>query len=72
MAKAPPEMLYTSLQEPLPDWTDIATLSTTVAEFGLQLPAHLVDEVGGNGCRCAGTRIVRHFAEGPSDTLMAG
>ena len=39
------DMLYTSLQEPLLDWTDIATLRTKVAELGLRLPAKLVDEV---------------------------
>lgn len=36
------------------------------------MPAQLVDEVEGDGRRRAGNRIVRHFAEGPSDTLMAG
>jgi hypothetical protein len=29
------DMLYTSLQEPLLDWTDIATLRAKVAELGL-------------------------------------
>jgi hypothetical protein len=54
------DMLYTSLQEPLLDWTDIATLRTKVAELGLRLPAQLVDEVEGDGRRRAGNRIVRH------------
>ena len=66
------DMLYTSLQEPLLDWTDIATLRSKVAELGLRLPAQLVDEVERDGRRRAGNRIVRHFAEGPSDTLMVG
>jgi hypothetical protein len=43
------DMLYTSLQEPLLDWTDIATLRTKVAELGLRLPAKLLDEVEGDG-----------------------
>jgi hypothetical protein len=65
------DMLYTSLQEPLLDWTDIATLRTKVAELGLRLPAQLVDEVEGDGRRRAGNRIVRHLADGPPVTLMA-
>lgn len=65
-------MLYISLQEPLLDWTDIATLRTKVAEFGLQLPAHVVDGVEGDGHRRAGNRIVRHLADGPPITLLAG
>ena len=47
------DMFYTSLQEPLLDWTDIATLRTKVAELGLRLPAKLVDEVEGDGRRRA-------------------
>jgi len=66
------DMLYTSLQEPLLDWTDIATLRTKVAELGLRLPAKLVDEVEGDGRRRAGNRIVRHKVNGPSVTLMLG
>ncbi len=65
-------MLYTSLREPLLDWTDIATLRAKVAELGLQLPAKLVDEVEGDGLRRAGNRIVRHLVDGPPVTLMAG
>ena len=65
-------VLYTSLQEPLLDWTDIATLRTKVAELGLRLPAKLVDEVEGDGRRRAGNRIVRHLADGPPVTLLAG
>ena len=63
------DMLYTSLQEPLLDWTDIATLRSKVAELGLRLPAQLVD---GDGRRRAGNRIVRHLADGPPVTLLAG
>ena len=66
------DMLYTSLQEPLLDWTDIATLRAKVAELGLRLPAQLVDEVEGDGRRRAGNRIVRHLADGPPVTLLAG
>ena len=73
------DMLYTSLQdpllhlqEPLLDWTDIATLRSKVAELGLRLPAQLVDEVEGDGRRRAGNRIVRHLADGPPVTLLAG
>jgi hypothetical protein len=65
------DMLYTSLQEPLLDWTDIATLRTKVAELGLRLPPQLVDEVEGDGRRRAGNRIVRHQADGPPVTLLA-
>ncbi len=65
-------MLYTSLQEPLLDWTDIATLRSKVAELGLRLPAKLVDEVEGDGRRSAGNRIVRHSKDGPPVTLLAG
>jgi hypothetical protein len=66
------DMLYTSLQEPLLDWTDIATLRAKVAELGLRLPAQLVDEVEADGHRSAGNRIVRHLADGPPVTLLAG
>ncbi|MCA3220360.1 MAG: hypothetical protein ING59_17805, partial [Burkholderiales bacterium] len=66
------DMLYTSLQEPLLDWTDIATLRTKVAELGLRLPAQLVDEVEDDGRRRTGNRIIRHLAEGPPVTLLAG
>jgi len=66
------DMLYTSLQEPLLDWTDIATLRAKVAELGLRLPAQLVDEVEGDGRRHAGNCIVRHLADGPPVTLLAG
>jgi hypothetical protein len=66
------DMLYTSLQEPLLDWTDIATLRAKVAELGLRLPAQLVDEVEGDGHRRAGNRIVRHMVDGPAVTLLAG
>ncbi|GIX54427.1 hypothetical protein ACU6VJ_11035 [Sphaerotilus sulfidivorans] len=66
------DMLYTSLQEPLLDWTDIATLRTKVAELGLRLPAQLVDEIERDGLRRAGNRIVRHPVDGPPVTLMAG
>jgi hypothetical protein len=66
------DMLYTSLQEPLLDWTDIATLRTKIAELGLRLPAKLVDEVADDGRRRAGNRIVRHLTDGPPVTLMAG
>ena len=54
------------------DWTDIATLRAKVAELGLRLPAQLVDEVEGDGRRRAGNRIVRHLADGPPVTLLAG
>ena len=43
-----------------------------VAELGLRLPAKLVDEVEGDGRRRAGNRIVRHLADGPPVTLLAG
>jgi len=66
------DMLYTSLQEPRLDWTDIGTLRTKVAKIGLWLPAQLVDEVEGDGRRRAGNRIVRHLADGPAVTLMSG
>jgi hypothetical protein len=66
------DMLYTSLQEPLLDWTDIATLRTKVAELGLRLPAQLVDEVRGDDRRRAGNRIVRHSTDGPPVILLAG
>lgn len=65
------DMLYTSLQEPLLDWTDIATLRTKVGDLGLRLPAQVVDEVEGDGRRRAGNRIVRHSTDGPPVTLMA-
>ncbi len=66
------DTLYTSLQEPFLDWTDVETLRAKVAELGLLLPARLVDEVEGDGRRRAGNRIVRHLADGPPVTLMAG
>jgi hypothetical protein len=66
------DMLYTSLQEPLLDWTDIETLRTKVVELGLHLPSQLIDEVEGDGRRRAGNRIVRHLADGPLVTLMTG
>jgi hypothetical protein len=66
------DMLYTSLQEPLLDWTDTATLRAKVAELGLRLPAQLVDEVEADGHRSAGNRIVRHLADGRPVTLLAG
>ena len=66
------DMLYTSLQEPLLDWTDIATLRAKVAELGLQLPAQMVDEVETDGLRRAGNRIVRHLADGQPMTMLAG
>ena len=66
------DMLYTSLQEPLLDWTDIATLRVKVADLGLQLPTQLLDEVEADGLRRAGNRIVRHTANGPRMTLVAG
>jgi hypothetical protein len=66
------DMLYTSLQEPLLDWTDIATLRAKVAELGFRLPAQLVDEVEADGHRSAGNRIVRHLADGQPVTLLAG
>lgn len=66
------DMLYTSLQEPLLDWTEIATLRVKVADLGLQLPTQLLDEVGADGLRRAGNRIVRHTANGQLMTLVAG
>ena len=66
------DMLYTSLQEPLLDWTDIATLRVKVADLGLQLPTQLLDEVEADGLRRAGNRIVRHTVNGPPMTLLAG
>ncbi|GAP34120.1 hypothetical protein ABXN37_02920 [Piscinibacter sakaiensis] len=66
------DMLYTSLQEPLLDWTDIATLRVKVADLGLQLPTQLLDEVEADGLRRAGNRIVRHTANGQPMTLVAG
>lgn len=66
------DMLYTSLQEPLFDWTDIATLRVKVADLGLQLPTQLLDEVEADGLRRAGNRIVRHTVNGPPMTLVAG
>ena len=66
------DVLYTSLRDPLLDWTDIATLRTKVAALGLRLPAKLVDEVEGDGRRRAGNRVVRHTANGPLTTLVAG
>lgn len=65
------DMLYTSLQEPLLDWTDIATLRVKVADLGLQLPTQLLDEVEADGLRRAGNRIVRHLSDGPPITLLA-
>jgi hypothetical protein len=64
------DMLYMSLQEPLLDWTDIATLRAKVAELSLQLPAQLIDEVESDGLQRAGNRVVRHPANGPPITLM--
>ena len=66
------DMLYTGLQEPLLDWTNIETLRAKVADLRLQLPAQLLDEVEGDGRRRAGNRIVRHLADGPPVTLMTG
>ena len=66
------DMLYTSLQEPLLDWTDIETLRAKVADLRLQLPAQLLDDVEGDGRRRAGNRIVRHLADGPPLALMTG
>lgn len=66
------DMLYTSLQEPLLDWTAIATLRGKVAELGLQLPCLMLCEVESDGLLLAGNRIVRHEAAGPPVTLMVG
>ncbi|NUZ07578.1 hypothetical protein [Piscinibacter koreensis] len=66
------DMLYTSLQEPLLDWTDISTLRGKVAELGLQLPSLVLCEVESDGLQLAGNRIVRHAADGPPVTLMVG
>jgi hypothetical protein len=66
------DMLYTSLQEPLLDWTDIATLRGKVGELGLQLPSLMLCEVESDGLQVAGNRIVRHDADGPPVTLMVG
>ena len=66
------DMLYTSLQEPLLDWTDIATLRSKVADLGLRLPTQLLDEVEADGLRRAGNRIGRHTANGQPMTLVAG
>jgi hypothetical protein len=66
------DMLYTSLQEPLLDWTDIATLRAKVADLGLRLPSLMLCAVESDGLRLAGNRIVRHDADGPPVTLMVG
>lgn len=66
------DMLYTSLQEPGLDWTDIATLRAKVVGLGLQLTEQLVEEVEGDGLGRAGNRIVRHPAEEPPVTPLAG
>tara|TARA_B100001105_G_scaffold99112_1_gene79202 strand:+ start:451 stop:762 length:312 start_codon:yes stop_codon:yes gene_type:complete len=65
-------VIYTSLREPLLDWTAIATLRGKVAELGLQLPSTILGEVESDGLRLAGNRIVRHAADGTPVTLMVG
>jgi hypothetical protein len=47
-------------------------LRTKVAELRLQPPAKFIDEVEGDGRRCAGNRIVRHLGDGPPVTPLAG
>lgn len=64
--------VYTSLQEPLRDWTVIATLRDKVAELGLQLPSLMLCEVESDGLQLVGNRIVRHDADGPPVTLVVG
>ena len=65
-------LLYTSLQDPQLDWYDIGTLLTKVRELGLVLPPSLMDAVAADGRQRAGNRIVRHHADGPPTTLLAG
>lgn len=65
-------VLYTSLEEPLLDWADIATLRDKVTALRLQLPLNLIDEVERDGLQRAGNRIVRYLPDGPPVTLMTG
>lgn len=66
------DMLYTSLQEPWLDWTDIGTLRAKLDELGLTLSGRVVDEVEADGLHRVGNRIVRHHGDGPPVTLLAG
>lgn len=65
-------ILYSSLNEPRHDWTDINTVANKLTELGIEVPDGLLEAVYLDQLLHAGNRMVRHHLSQPPMVLRAG
>jgi len=65
-------ILYSSLDKPQHDWTDINTVEDKLAELGIEVPDSLLEAVYLDQLLHAGNRMVRHHLKQPPEVLLAG
>lgn len=64
-------ILYSSLEEPRHDWTDINTVASKLAELDIQVPDRLLEAVYLDQLFHAGNRMARHHLTQPPEVLRA-
>jgi len=62
------EIVYASIHEPWPDWTNVATLTEQLC---IEVPRRLMQAVRLDQALDAGNRVVKHHADRPP-TVLAG
>lgn len=65
------DVLYSSLEEPQHDWTDINTVAAKLTELGIDVPPSMLECVYLDQLTHAGNRVVRHHADRSPDVLLA-
>lgn len=65
-------VLYSSIHEPLLDWTDINTLSAKLVELGIEVPENLLEAVYLDQIFHVGNLVVRHHHNQAPEVLLAG
>ncbi len=63
------EPAYSSLDEPVADWRDIATVVRRLEELDVAVPRSMVDAVVADGACRAGNRVVEHALDGGAREL---
>jgi len=66
------DVLYSSLEEPQRDWTDINTVAAKLSELGIDVPPSMLECVYLDQLTHAGNRMVRHYTNRSPDVLLAG
>lgn len=66
------EVLYSSLQEPQIDWTDINVVAAKLTDLGIEVPGSLLEAVYLDQLFQVGNLVATHHIDRPAEILLAG